>query len=314
MEASWQPDPTGRHHYRWWDGAAWGESVADHGVVSIERLTGPVLPVVGPAADVPTAEPTGTPAAAKVTITVSTMPRIGPPVGGPSMSAYATEPIKVGGGLGKWIALAVIVLAVVGAAIYLLAFREDGGAEGSSVGITMGELDGNGSFIFRDVKMIDGDAIRFRVEGDEDRDLVTYLIAPDQLATDHVSRYFTDYGTELGITDVDDLFSDLTDADDVLSDGDVQDAVRGYVVLQNSDQCCAGVPDADTFIATVSGSYRIVVIEADGRSSNVKIIVELLPRRLYSYSEIVDARSGDEFFTDTGFFSDSGPYEADSGS
>lgn len=28
----WQPDPTGRHQYRWWDGVAWSDVVADQGV------------------------------------------------------------------------------------------------------------------------------------------------------------------------------------------------------------------------------------------------------------------------------------------
>jgi hypothetical protein len=30
--ASWQPDPSGRHEYRWWDGTAWSDAVYDQGV------------------------------------------------------------------------------------------------------------------------------------------------------------------------------------------------------------------------------------------------------------------------------------------
>ena len=38
MEPSWQPDPTGRHHYRWWDGKAWSDIVADDGEESHDPM------------------------------------------------------------------------------------------------------------------------------------------------------------------------------------------------------------------------------------------------------------------------------------
>ena len=31
----WHPDPSGRHDYRYWDGATWTENVADGGVVIV---------------------------------------------------------------------------------------------------------------------------------------------------------------------------------------------------------------------------------------------------------------------------------------
>ena len=45
----WVPDPTGRHQYRYWDGAQWTDHVSDHGVTSTESVTatGPVAPVGG---------------------------------------------------------------------------------------------------------------------------------------------------------------------------------------------------------------------------------------------------------------------------
>lgn len=36
--AAWHPDPTGRHQFRYWDGAAWTEHVADDGVTSSDTL------------------------------------------------------------------------------------------------------------------------------------------------------------------------------------------------------------------------------------------------------------------------------------
>ncbi len=38
--SSWEPDPTGRHQYRWWDGQRWTHHVADAGVVTADPLAG----------------------------------------------------------------------------------------------------------------------------------------------------------------------------------------------------------------------------------------------------------------------------------
>lgn len=65
MTGSWEPDPTGRHQYRWWDGQAWTDHVADGGRADIDPVGVPVEPApttaTGP---IPTSEPpaTGTPA------------------------------------------------------------------------------------------------------------------------------------------------------------------------------------------------------------------------------------------------------------
>lgn len=37
-EASWKPDPVGRHEFRWWDGTTWTALVADHGVTGNDPL------------------------------------------------------------------------------------------------------------------------------------------------------------------------------------------------------------------------------------------------------------------------------------
>lgn len=36
---SWQPDPSGRHQYRYWDGTSWTEHVSDSGQQSTDPLT-----------------------------------------------------------------------------------------------------------------------------------------------------------------------------------------------------------------------------------------------------------------------------------
>ena len=37
--SSWEPDPTGRHQYRWFDGEEWTDQVADDGVQSVDPIT-----------------------------------------------------------------------------------------------------------------------------------------------------------------------------------------------------------------------------------------------------------------------------------
>ncbi|MCY3862639.1 MAG: RDD family protein [bacterium] len=37
---AWQPDPSGRHQYRWWDGERWTHHVADDGVANSDPVTG----------------------------------------------------------------------------------------------------------------------------------------------------------------------------------------------------------------------------------------------------------------------------------
>jgi hypothetical protein len=37
----WNPDPTGRHEYRYWDGGTWTDDVSDNGVTSVDPVSGP---------------------------------------------------------------------------------------------------------------------------------------------------------------------------------------------------------------------------------------------------------------------------------
>lgn len=37
--SSWEPDPTGRHQYRWWDGEQWTDQVANDGVQSVDPVS-----------------------------------------------------------------------------------------------------------------------------------------------------------------------------------------------------------------------------------------------------------------------------------
>ncbi|WP_420637494.1 RDD family protein [Candidatus Poriferisocius sp.] len=61
--SSWEPDPTGRHQYRWFDGQQWTDQVADDGVQStdpVDRAEAEMPPVPPPStAPPPTMSPEG---------------------------------------------------------------------------------------------------------------------------------------------------------------------------------------------------------------------------------------------------------------
>ncbi|HEX6568222.1 MAG TPA: DUF2510 domain-containing protein [Acidimicrobiales bacterium] len=38
--AGWNPDPTGRHEYRYWDGSRWTDDVSDNGVTAVDPVAG----------------------------------------------------------------------------------------------------------------------------------------------------------------------------------------------------------------------------------------------------------------------------------
>ena len=52
----WQPDPTGKHDHRYWDGSGWTENVADGGVASTDPYDPSPLAAEEPIAEEPVAE------------------------------------------------------------------------------------------------------------------------------------------------------------------------------------------------------------------------------------------------------------------
>ena len=43
----WYDDPSGRHEYRYWDGARWGDQVADAGITSVDPVRRRPSPIAG---------------------------------------------------------------------------------------------------------------------------------------------------------------------------------------------------------------------------------------------------------------------------
>jgi hypothetical protein len=57
--AAWQPDPTGKHDHRWWDGERWTEHVADAGQAGVDPLDRDVPPPSRSADDAPSSDVAG---------------------------------------------------------------------------------------------------------------------------------------------------------------------------------------------------------------------------------------------------------------
>jgi hypothetical protein len=134
---SWQPDPHGRHQYRYWDGTSWTDQVADDGVTAVDPPDpgGAPPPSEGSAdapadtpADATPGEPTP-PAPADPTTTSSwgapptdpgattSMP-LGAPVGDPA--APADAPKKGSGNKPALIIGGILLLALLGAGAWLI--------------------------------------------------------------------------------------------------------------------------------------------------------------------------------------------------
>ena len=133
-EASWLPDPDGRHQYRWFDGTSWTDQVSDDGVVTtdppgpagVEAAAEPAgeAPVTEPtpAAEPPVAEPSPWAAANEPTTSM-------PAAGGPPPPASAA-PAASGGGGGNKVPLiigGVAIAALLGAAAFFFLGGDDDG-------------------------------------------------------------------------------------------------------------------------------------------------------------------------------------------
>jgi hypothetical protein len=140
--AGWQPDPTGRHDHRYWDGTAWTDNVSDAGVAGTDPIAAPAAPV-GPDATVADAPGAPTPPT-DATAAWSTSPTAPVPP--------AAQPVAGGGGSdskkGLLIGGAILaVIAVIVAALLLGGGDDDEPNEASSdatTSTTESDSDSNG--------------------------------------------------------------------------------------------------------------------------------------------------------------------------
>ena len=202
-----------------------------------------------------------------------------------------------------------VALGVIAGALYLFVFRNLGGSEENPTGVSTGFIAEGDGFYFQDIRLLRGEVIRFRVEGPPNRDLITYLLMPEEIAGPYASQFVSDAGAISDFTDPQDVLDTYTDASQLFDEQNVRDALRGFVQIKAVDRCCRGVPDASSFVAFTEGVYRIVVIEADAKESTVRLILESLGRLLVTTSDLRDSFNSDSFYSDPVFFRETDPYD-----
>ncbi len=315
MEPSWQPDPTGRHHYRWWDGAQWTDQVSVDGVVSTDPVNAPpveaVPPVPAPVPSMPlpvVEHPSPVDLGAPSPAPPAPGPFAGP--GGPPFESPVSTPIEPFTGAsaapkrrtGLFVGLgvaAVVVLA--GIAVAALA----GGGGDGGFGARELELETDDSFVTHELKLSAGDIVRVRLEPSRRLDTVGVVLVDRDLA-DTTSEILAEDFADVFTDDVDAVYDDLfTDAEDLFSDGDAEGEFDDLVVYSTIDTSFEGDPDADLIVAFEAGTYTLVIQSVENSSNGrVRLIVEKsdepFDNERDDLSEIYDTRFGseDSFFTD----------------
>jgi hypothetical protein len=247
-EASWQPDPHGRHEYRYWDGTAWTDQVSDGGVVSTD-----------PPGDAPTA--------AQPAVGGTPPPYVPPTDGAPQKG-------KVPVGILALVGL--VVAALVAGAIILLTGGDDGGG-GGGAGEFAGSITDDDPFFVRTVDLEAGEAFRVLVQPDDDLNPTVSLgVEPEVVASQifgfdgDASDLLSDFGSNY-----DGLFSDTIDGDlsgdlsEALSDEfddfqeELSDAVPSLngagVPLGTNNQNEDGEDEGAIFMAPLAGKYSVIV-------------------------------------------------------
>jgi hypothetical protein len=151
----WQPDPTGRHEYRYWDGTNWSDDVSDGGVTSNDPVAGTPEPTQpfdpGPQAPATTPQPTYQ-AGYDPSGYDSGPGAPGGPGGGPSGPGYGAtgygssgggypsygtppaQPSSSGPSTGLLVGLGVLVLVLIGGIVFVLMGNDDDGDDTATDG------------------------------------------------------------------------------------------------------------------------------------------------------------------------------------
>jgi hypothetical protein len=127
--AGWNPDPTGRHEYRYWDGSVWTDDVSDQGVTAVDPVGTPGGPGGAPAAPgtpgdgtPPATQQYGTPAGGLP----SAQPGYAPAYGSTSGQYAMAPPPKPGPSTGLIVGVAALAVALIaGVAFAVVAGGDD---------------------------------------------------------------------------------------------------------------------------------------------------------------------------------------------
>jgi Protein of unknown function (DUF2510) len=132
LPPGWNPDPTGRHEYRYWDGGRWTDDVSDNGVTGVDAMasdqTWMQYPQTAPTGQYPPTGPYPPATQAPPTSPYGTAPY--PPSPYPMDTQAPSGPYPPPGGkkgpsAGLIVGLAALAVAVIGGIAYLL-IHDDG--------------------------------------------------------------------------------------------------------------------------------------------------------------------------------------------
>jgi Protein of unknown function (DUF2510) len=321
--ASWQPDPTGRHEYRYWDGASWTANVSDRGAQSQDPLAAqPAPPGSGrvgqrtqtlppiSAGQFPSAGqvPTGGPAPSGGYVQPGGFPAPGAPSapGAPGYGSASSPPVPsyLGGASayspplppgapgvgtppakkGKGLA-AGIVIALVAAAVVVGAIVFVGGGDDGGGAQEPGTFEGE---ITRDEPI----AI-FEV----DIPLGTFYRASLRPEDDFDAVLGIAVAPEISdVPAIEDDFSDFNSEFYSGNDIDEPEALTDLLFTLSSDDQGDGGNEQAFDLAAVGGSYRFVVRGEDGSRGRFELVVEV--------EDPPAGRITEDDFSDPDFFSD----------
>lgn len=118
--AGWNPDPTGRHEYRYWDGTTWTDDVSDNGVTTVDPVDAgaPADPTLAQGAPQFGQQPGGYP------------PQPGyNPTYGSSGGMPPAQPTKSGPSTGLLVGLALVAVVLIVGLVVVLTGDDDGDQE-----------------------------------------------------------------------------------------------------------------------------------------------------------------------------------------
>ena len=300
MDASWQPDPSGRHQYRWWDGAGWTDSVADNGQASTDALTGPAPATV-------IAAPIPVPVAPSATVPTWSVPP-GTAAGATVPNYAAPPPLVKKGGKGKWIALSLVVLAAVGVGLFLILGKDSGSSSGGKSSLTFTK---DKQVLTRTIMVKKGELYRIRVEPPRGVDTQSGLLiskTDSRVEAKGAISFYTDLYTDSNINAyISDTFSDATNLFTDASLPDTLNVQRGRRLDHDGGD---GTPDSGGIVGVADVTYTLVITpRVSGETGTVKVFVEKYHGKSFTdASGLYKVGKNDPFFSDNAFFSDSSPY------
>lgn len=328
MEPSWQPDPTGRHHYRWWDGAQWTDQVSDSGVVSTDPPVMSPAPVpeppAAPAPSFPGAMAPGpTPGGFTPSVPTPAGPTVEggftPPTGAPSDPAAGgftppvSTPIETFTGASStpkrrtWLYVALGIAGAVIVAGVGVAALAGGGGSTSGTGVRSIELDSDDAYETHTLDLDVGDVVRVRLEPSRRLDSRAIVLVDRDVAeaaAEVVAERFSDG------TDVDEVYDEnFSDVDDVITGGDAEGRFEDAAVYWVIDTAERGDFDADAFVALAEGTYTLVITSFDNDSNgDVRMIVEEDDRGFDPEDDDLDEAFDNRFGTERAFYEDDDEY------